>query len=63
MKLEMENNQMKIKRKKNENGVIQAWMKQGFKRKMGVSYWVYFELGLGLSGLIKRKRNGLEWVV
>ena len=28
---------------------------------MVVSYWVYFELGLGLSGLTKRKRNGLEW--
>ena len=56
---------MKIKRKekKNENELIWAWMKQGFKRKMGVSYWAYFELGLGLSGLFKRKRNGLEWAV
>ena len=38
-------------------------MKWGFKRKMGISYWV-FELWVGLewtsSGKwIKRKRNGL----
>ena len=38
MKLEMENNQMKIKRKKNEKEFIWAWMKWGFKRKMGISY-------------------------
>ena len=67
-------NKRKVKKrekKKKKKGVIWAWMKQDFKRKMGVSYWVYFELGLGylkgkemgLSGLIKRKRNGLEWAV
>ena len=37
MKLEMENNHMKIKREKknkNEKELIWAWMKWGFKRKM-----------------------------
>ena len=53
MKLEMENNQMKIKRKKkhknkNEKELIWAQMKWGFKRKMGISYWV-FELWVGLE--------------
>ena len=51
MKLEMENNQIKIKRKKknkNEKELIWAWMKWGFKRKMGISYWV-FELWVGLE--------------
>ena len=66
MKLEMENNHMKIKREKknkNEKELIWAWMKWGFKRKMGISYWV-FELWVGLEWTggkwIKiRKINGL----
>ena len=48
MKLEMENNQMKIKRKKNEKEFIWASMKWGFKRKLRISYWV-FELWAGLE--------------
>ena len=75
MKLEMENNQMKIEKRKEINKMINwslwiwavgsgsgckwtlknnnnnnkiyemeliwAWMKWGFKRKMGISYWVF----------------------
>ena len=77
MKLEMENKQMKIKKRKeinkrinwslwiwavgsdckwalkknknkNEKELIWGWMKWVFKRKMGISYWV-FELWAGLE--------------
>ena len=51
MKLEMENNQMKIKRKKNEKELIWAWMKWGFKIKLELVIG-FLNFGLGLSGLV-----------
>ena len=52
-----------VKNIKNEKELIWAWMKWGFKRKMGISYWV-FELWAGLEWtggkwIKTRKRNGL----
>ena len=39
---------MCYKKNKNEKELIWAWMKWGFKRKIGISYWV-FELWVGLE--------------